>query len=148
MEDLSALGNVALVPVVIFVTQTLKKRLNFKRGPDALALLVSVCLCFGQDLYTATPEYIQQTIWGAGVFTTFRWMVDNFIVSFATWLSASKLYDLGYRDKKTDKKMKEIEQKKTELETEIVKLKVGGTHEVVEQNPSVSKKLQDILEGR
>ena len=96
MEGLEALGNVGVIPIVIFLTQLIKSKIgDFKYGSDVLALLLSFVLCVGWDFYYMSPEtYLEWSgLNGLGIF---KWIIsDVVLVGFGTWLSASKLYDLG-----------------------------------------------------
>ena len=78
----------------------------------------------------------------------FRFGVDLIVTSFATWLAASKIYDLGHGQKKQAKRMA-VEKK--ELRDEIVKLKNGNGQgepdEEVVDNSEIADKLRAILEG-
>ena len=145
MEDLSVLGNAAAVPIIILLTQLLKKNLNFKRGSDALALLLAVVVCSGWEIYNITPEEIQEL--SVGFIVKFRFGVDLIITSFATWLAASKVYDLGHGQKK---QAKQVEAEKKELNDEIIKLKNGNgqgeADEEIMENPEIANKLREILE--
>ncbi len=147
MDDLTVLGNAAAVPIIIFLTQLLKKNLRFKRGSDALALLLALVVCSGWEVYNITPEILQEL--SAGFIVKFRFGVDLIITSFATWLAASKVYDLGHGQKK---KAKKIAAEKQELRNEIVKLKNGNRHGEVDEetmeNSEVDNKLRDILERK
>lgn len=147
MDDLTVLGNAAAVPIIIFLTQLLKKNLRFKRGSDALALLLALVVCSGWEVYNITPEILQEL--SAGFIVKFRFGVDLIITSFATWLAASKVYDLGHGQKK---KAKKVAAEKQELRNEIVKLKNGNRHGEVDEetmeNSEVDNKLRDILERK
>ncbi len=147
MEDLTVLGNAAAVPIIIFLTQFLKKNLKFNRGSDFMALLLSVVVCSGWEIYNITPEAIQEL--SAGFIMKFRFGVDLIVTSFATWLAASKVYDLGHGTKKKDKR---VAAEKQELRNEIVKLKNGNGNgdadEEIVENPEVVNKLRNILEER
>jgi len=153
LEGLEVLGNAAAVPVIIFLTQLIKKRIgDFKYGSDLLALGLSFIICTGWLFYEMTPhEYYEwSSLTGLGLF---KWGIDQTIRGFATWLAASKIYDLGHGNKKKEKEVAaqlEIQQiEKVELKKEIVKLKTG-TGEMDEQakeDPIVSDKLREILEG-
>ena len=147
MEDLTVLGNAAAVPIIIFLTQVLKKNFNFPYKSDFLALILALVVCSGWEIYNITPETIQEL--SAGFLAQFRFGVDLIITSFATWLAASKVYDLGHGNKK---KAKKVAAEKLVLEEEIEKLKNGnGNGDVdegaVEKSESPDK-LRDILEGR
>lgn len=146
MEDLALLGNAAAVPVIIFLTQLLKKNIRFKHGSDLMALLLALVVCSGWELYNLTPETIEQL--SAGFIVKFRFGVDLIITSFATWLAASKIYDIGHGSKK---KAKEVETEKQVLRAEIEHLKKNGNgagHEKTEETSDVSDKLRAILEEK
>lgn len=154
LQGLEALGNAGAVPIIIFLTQLIKKKIgNFKYGTDALALFLSFGLCTGWEFYYMTEETYKawQALNGLGLF---HWGVDQVIVGFATWLAASKIYDLAHGNKKRGKKVStqlEIHMtEKVKLQEEIVKLKNGhngDTDGPNEEDPEVSDKLRDILEG-
>ena len=153
LPGLEALGNVTAVPIVIFLTQMIKKRIgDFKYGTDVLALILSFVLCLGWTFYYMTPE--TYTTWAAlNGLGLFKWGIDQALVGFATWLAASKIYDLGHGNKKRSKKVSaQLELQLTEkvaLQKEIVKLKNGNGDKdgQTEENPEVSDKLRAILEG-
>ncbi len=145
MEDLSILGNAAAVPVIIFLTQLLKKNLSHKYASDLVAFGLAFLVCAGWELYTIEPEALQEL---AGSFLNkFRFGVDVAITSFATWLAASKVYDLGHGDKK--KKVRVAAEKKV-LEEKIIVLKNGNGQgeEDDEEDLKVPDELLDILERR
>ncbi len=146
MEDLTVLGNAAAVPIIIFLTQLLKKNIKFQNGSDLMALLLSLIVCSGWEVYNLTPEASQEL--SAGFIVKFRFVVDLIIVSFATWLAASKIYDLGHGSKKRSKK---VEVEKRALRTEIEQLKKNGngdSNEETAETPEISDKLRAILEER
>lgn len=157
MEDLTVLGNAAAVPIVITITQFLKRNFSTKRAPELVALGVSLILCFGWELYTADIEALR-ALFKSDALEIFRWGIKNLIIGFATWLSASKLYDFTYGEKKTQQKFEEINKQKDLLQSEVLKLRHGRdgadlrTEEPVDgpvdEDPELSAKLQDILEGR
>ncbi len=147
MEDLTVLGNAAAVPIIIFLTQLLKKNFKFNRGSDFMALLLAVVVCSGWEIYNITPEALQEL--STGFIMKFRFGVDLIVTSFATWLAASKVYDLGHGTKKKDKR---VAAEKQELRNEIVKLKNGNGNgdadEEIVENTEVVNKLRNILEER
>lgn len=160
LEGLEALGNAAAVPVIIFLTQLIKKRIgNFKYGSDVLALGLSFVLCTGWTFYEMTPT--EYATWAAyDGLHLFKWAIDRTLVGFATWLAASKIYDLGHGNKKRDTKSKEVLLKKKELEEKLLDLETslqpvnvepakGDTHEEpVEETKDLSEQLREVLEGR
>jgi hypothetical protein len=152
MDDLSVLGNAAAVPIVITITQIIKRNVNWKRAPELISLGVALVLCLCWSLYEITQEEMNALIL-SGPLGFFKWTVTNMIVGFATWLSASKLYDLGYGEKKTQRKFEEISKQKDVLHEEIRRLSdfasgEEGGNESVEEDSNLSNKLEDILEGR
>ena len=102
LEVLDALGNATLVPIVIFLTQLIKKKIgDFKYGSDILALMLALVLTIVSYFYTMTPE--QFSIWASGsALAMFKTGIDQLIIGFATWLAASKIYDLGQRKQGTE----------------------------------------------
>lgn len=141
MEGLEILGNAGVVPIVIFLTQLIKKKVGkFKYGSDVLALGLSLVLCLGWEFYYMSIEAFQTWQAMTGL-ETFRWGIDQLITGFATWLAASKIYDLGHGNKKK-------EQEKVKLQAEIVKLKNGhgDQNEQTEEDPVVADRLRKILE--
>lgn len=146
LESLEMLGNAGVVPVVILLTQLFKKKFGeFKYGSDLIALGLSMVLCVGWVFYHMTPE-AYTALASSTLLVQFRWAIDQLIMGFATWLVASKAYDLGYGQRKREKKhLKETEK----LTEEIVKLKNGNgdAHEQAEEDPVVADKLRKILEG-
>ncbi len=146
MEDLTILGNAAAVPIIIFLTQLLKKNIRFQHGSDLMALLLSLVVCSGWEIYNLTPEAIQEL--SAGFIVKFRFGVDLLVISFGTWLAASKIYDLGHGSKKRSKK---VETEKQALRTEIEQLKKNGngdSNEETVETPDISDKLRAILEEK
>jgi hypothetical protein len=153
LASLEALGNVSVVPIVIFLTQLLKKYIvKFKYRADTVALVLSFILCIFWTLYNMPPSQFYELL-NADFHFQFKYVIDQLIVGFATWLAASKLYDLGHGDKKRNKEVSEkIEKHVTEkgqLVEEIIKLKNGhgDTDAQNEKDPVVSAKLREILEG-
>ena len=145
MEDLSILGNAAAVPIVIFLTQLLKQNVSHKYASDLVALGLALVVCGGWEIYNIEPAVIQEL--SASFLAKFRFAVDLIITSFATWLAASKVYDLGHGKKKRAKK---VADEKKVLEEKIVILENGNGHgeEDDEEDLKVPDELLDILEGR
>jgi hypothetical protein len=153
LEGLDVLGNAAAVPVIIFLTQLIKKKIgDLKYGSDLLALGLSFVLCTGWTFYEMTPVAYADLISSTGL-DLFRWGIDQSIAGFATWLAASKIYDLGHGNKKKQKEVSQIMERelteKVELQKEIVKLKNGNgdKDEQTKEDPVVSDKLREILGG-
>jgi hypothetical protein len=153
LASLEVLGNASVVPVVIFLTQILKKYIvKFKYRTDAVALALSFILCIGWAFYNMPPSEFYSLL-NADFHFQFKYTIDQLIIGFATWLAASKLYDLGHGAKKRDREVSETIEKhiteKGQLANEIIKLKNGhgDKDEQVDENPVVSGKLREILEG-
>ena len=153
LQGLEALGNAGAVPIIIFLTQLIKKKIgDFKYGSDLLALLLSFGLCTGWEFYYMSAETFAQ--WSAyNGLQLFHWGIDQLITGFATWLAASKVYDLAHGNKKRGKEVSvQLNRhltEKVELQEEIVKLKNGhgDTDEQTKEDPVVSDKLREILGG-
>ncbi len=150
---LEVLGNASVVPVVIFLTQLIKKYIvKFKYRTDTVALILSFILCIGWALYNMPPSEFYSLL-NADFHFQFKYAVDQLIIGFATWLAASKLYDLGHGAKKRNREVSEKIEKhiteKGQLAEEIIKLKNGhgDTDAQVKKDPIVSDKLREILEG-
>ncbi len=153
MEGLEALGNMGVVPIVIFLTQMVKRRIgDFKYGSDILALLLSFVLCVGWEFYYMTSE--TYLAWASlNGLELFKWGVSMVGKGLGTWFSASKIYDFSHGNKKRNKAVSaqlEIHMtEKVHLQEEIVKLKNGHGEidEQTKENPVISDKLREILEG-
>jgi len=146
VEDLSLLGNAAAVPIVIAITQFLKKSFNFNRKADVISLFVSFLVCLGWQFYYAADADIMAMV-NSTLIVKIRHTIDLLVVSFATWLSASKSYDLFIGDKKWNKKMEEIHTEKEDLKKQVEVLTNG--HEPSEPGPEdadLDQRLRDILE--
>jgi len=147
MNLIEGLGNMGVVPIVIFITQAIKKRIgDFKYGSDLMAAILSLVLCVGWEFYYMTPE--AYTAWAAlNGLEIFQWAVAMVGTGFATWLAASKIYDLGHGDKK--RKARVLLEKK-ELEETIVVLKNGNgngeKHEEPVEEDDLASRLRKVLE--
>lgn len=144
--DISLLGNVAAVPIIVAITQFLKKSFNFSRKSDVISLLVSFLVCSGWEFYhTADADIL--LMWTAPLIAKIRHTIDLIIVSFATWLSASKSYDLFIGDKKWNKQMEEIHTEKEDLKKQVEVL--TNEHEPTEplaEDAVLDQRLREILE--
>lgn len=153
MDDFVALlGNAAAVPVIIAITQLLKKNFatQFKRRADVISLLVSLGVCTGWWFYN-TPEVEIVIRLGGGAISIIKATIDMVIISFATWLSASKSYDLFFGEKKRAKELDVhlVEKEKLRVELEAVRNGHEPTeNEPIEEPVDLTKKLHAILEGR
>jgi hypothetical protein len=144
--DISLLGNAAAVPIVIAITQFLKKSFNFNRKADVISLFVSFWVCLGWQFYYAADADIM-TLVNATLIVKIRHTIDLIVVSFATWLSASKSYDLFIGDKKWNKKMEEIHTEKEDLKKQVEVLTNGHEpSEPVAEDADLDQRLRDILE--
>ncbi len=145
LAGLEVLGNAAAVPIIIFLTQMIKKRIgDFKYGTDVLSLIISFVLCTGWTFYYMTPETYNE--WAAlNGLEIFKWATDQLIAGFATWLAASKIYDLGHGNKKRQRR---VDQVKVELEEKIVILQNGNgeSHEETVEENDLTSRLRKILE--
>lgn len=146
---LEGLGNMGVVPIVIFITQAIKKRIgDFKYGSGALTALLSFILCIGWEFYYMTPE--AYTAWtaltGLGFF---QWGVLMAGQGFMTWMAASKIYDIGHGNKKRQRR---VDQVKIELEEKIIVLQNGTgngeKHEEAVEETDLSSRLREVLEER
>jgi hypothetical protein len=149
VEGLEALGNAGVVPIIIFLTQMIKTKIgDFKYGSDVLALGMSMVLCVGWTFYYMDPSDFN--LWLAtGALIKFKWGINQLIVGFATWLAASKIYDLGHGNKKREGLV--IQEKKV-LEEKIVVLQNGTgngeKHEEPVEEADLSSRLREVLEER
>ena len=149
LAGLEVLGNAAAVPIIIFLTQMIKKRIgDFKYGTDVLSLIISFVLCIGWTFYYMTPETYGE--WAAlNGLELFKWGIDQLIAGFATWLAASKIYDLSHGNKKRQRR---VEQVKVELEEKIIILQNGTgngeKHEETVEETDLSSRLREVLEER
>lgn len=146
MNDLSILGNAAAVPIIIGFTQFLKRNFSFKYKSDVVALVVSVLVCFGWYFYVTPLEDLiafSQQHW----IVVTKGVIQQLIVAFATWLSASKSYDLFYGTKKREKKHA-LEKNQLRLEVRRLENGNGKAQEAPPaEDPTIDNKLREILEG-
>ncbi len=145
LEGLGLAGNAVAIPIVIAITQFLKKNFSFKYRSAVVSMAVTLIACLGLFFYN-TPVVDLEAFFARHWIVVTRGIMDQLIIAFFTYLSASKSYDLFHGDKK--KKQKVVEDKKV-LEEEIVKLKNGNgdADDKTEEDPVVSDKLRHILEG-
>ncbi len=146
MEELALLGNAAAVPIIIAITQLLKKNISFKYKSDVVSFVVAIVVCFGWKFYhTPAPEI--EILLSGGWVAISKGAMHQVVVAFATWLSASKSYDLFHGTKKRSQKH---DGEKTVLREQIEELEKtvnGGKDEVVDEDPEIAAKLRSILEG-
>ena len=150
LAGLENLGNVGVVPIVIFLTQLIKKKIgNLKYRSDVLALFLSFGLCVGWEFYYMTPEVYTQ--WSAmNGLEFFKWAISDILfVGFGTWLAASKVYDLAHGNKK---RQLNVDKVKVELEEKIIILQNGNgngeKHEETVEETDLSSRLREVLEER
>jgi len=145
VDELSLLGNAAAIPIIIAITQFLKKNFSFKYKSDAVAFFVAILVCFGwRFAYGSVAEL--EAIFSQHWILVTKAVGKELIVSVATWMSASKSYDLFHGNKKRTLKQ---EAEKEVLKEEIVTLKKNGNGAVDEkivEIPGVSARLREILE--
>ena len=145
MEDLSLLGNAAAVPIIIAITQFLKRNFNFKRKSEVSSLLVSLLVCFGWEFYYTSPE--QLILWWAnGIIPILKHTIYLLMVSCATWLSASKSYDFFLGEKKTQKVIKEHCEEKEKLKKQVQELQNGKDGQTNGSGAELDEKIRDLLE--
>ena len=149
MEEFALLGNAAAVPIIIGATQLLKKNFSFKYKSDVVSFVVSLIICPLWWFYN-TPEAQVIDMFDDGVVPTVKFIMELFLISVATYMTASKSYDMFSGNKKRTEKHT-IE--KDELRVQIDDLKHTLENGVKpEDEPDdaneISDKLLDILEGR
>ena len=154
MEDFALLGNAAAVPIIMAITQLLKKNFSFRYKADVVSFVVALVICPLWWFYNTTEVDIIDAF-DDGIVPSIKFVMAQVLIGIATWLSATKSYDLFSGNKKrTDKHAGEIHKIQTDNETlsaHIVKLEngsgSGGNDEPTDED-EVSDKLLDILEGR
>ena len=152
MEEFALLGNIAAVPVIIGITQLLKKNLSFKYKSDVVSLVVSLIICPLWWFYN-TPESQIIDALDNGIVSTLKFAIELFLISVATYMTASKSYDMFSGNKKRAEKHTNEKDKLhgriAELEKHMEHVETGGksTDESNDEN-EISNKLLDILEGR
>lgn len=151
MEELGLIGNAAAVPVIIAVTQLLKKNFSFKYKSDVVSLVVSLILCPAWWLYS-TPEVEIIATFSASNLDIFKSSVDIFLLSIATWLSAAKSYDLFLGNRKREHAKQVMVEEKEGLQAQVDHLEEPGQQENAPNEPKedveITDKLLEILEGR
>jgi hypothetical protein len=158
MEEFALLGNVAAVPVIIGATQLLKKNFSFKYKSDVVSLAVAFVVCPAWWFWNTPDIEIIQAVDG-GVLEVTRFVMRMILISLATWMSATKSYDLFGGNKKRTAKVEAEKQEIKELhasETETLSAKIQelennlttGEENGLVDDSEISDKLLDILEGR
>jgi hypothetical protein len=158
LEELALLGNAAAVPVVIGITQLLKKNFYFKHKSDVVSFVVSLLVCPGWWFYSTDPEQITAAV-DDGVIEVGKFVMQMGLISVATWFSATKSYDMFSGNKKRagshESEKQEIKKQhasKTEVLFKRIEelendLRSGGPDEPKDDS-DVGDKLLEILEGR
>lgn len=149
MEDFALLGNAAAVPIIMGATQLLKKNLSFKYKADVVSFVVALIICPLWWFYN-TPEAEIHDALDDGIVPTIKFIMQLVLISIATWLSATKSYDLFAGNKKRET---QHDAEKEELHEKIAALQStldngGKLDEEPTEETDVSDKLLDILEGR
>jgi len=147
LEEFALLGNAAAVPIIIFITQLLKKNFSFRYKADVVSFVVALVVC-PLWWFWHTPELEILEVLDGNVVEVGKFGMSQLLIAVATYMTASKSYDLFSGNKKrVNKHAGEI----AEMKSHIVKLEngsgSGGNHES-EVESAGSDKLLDILEGR
>jgi len=154
VEDFALLGNAAAVPIIMAITQLLKKNFSFRYKADVVSFVVALVICPLWWFYN-TPELEIVDALNDGTVASIKFVMTQIMIGIATWLSATKSYDLLSGNKKrADKHAGEIEKIQTHNETlsaHITELEngsgSGGNYES-EVDVGDDEKLLEILEGR
>ncbi len=146
MDEIALLGNAAAVPIIIAATQLLKKNFSFKYKADVVSFFVALVVCPSWWFYH-TPEVEIFAAVDGGIVEIGKFIIQQSMISVATWMTASKTYDLTTGNKKradrhTSEKQ-ELHAKITELEYSLE----GDNRDVVDENPESVDRLRQILEG-
>lgn len=146
MDEIALLGNAAAVPIIMAATQLLKKNFSFRYKADVVSFAVALIVCPGWWFYY-TPEAEIIAAVDGGVVEIGKFLIQQSMISVATWMTASKTYDLTAGNKKrADKHISE----KQELHNKITELEYslgGDSRDVVDENPESVDRLRQILEG-
>ncbi len=122
MEEFALLGNAAAVPIIIGTTQLLKKNFSFKYKSDVVSFVVSLIICPLWWFYN-TPEAQVVDMFDDGVVSTLKFIMELFLISVATYMTASKSYDMFSGNKKRVEKhtteKDELQEKINELEMNL-----------------------------
>lgn len=149
MEEFALLGNAAAVPIIIGTTQLLKKNFSFKYKSDVVSFVVSLIICPLWWFYN-TPEAQVIDMFDDGVVATVKFIIELFLISVATYMTASKSYDMFSGNKKRDVKhtteKDELQEKINELELNLE----NGGNPTDESNEEIEirDKLLEILGER
>ena len=99
MEEFALLGNAAAVPIVIGTTQLLKKNFSFRYKADVVSFVVSLIICPLWWFYN-TPEAQIIDMLDDGPVATVKFGIQLILISVATYMTASKSYDMFSGNKK------------------------------------------------
>jgi hypothetical protein len=153
LEDFSLIGNAAAVPIIIAATQLLKKNFSFKYKADVVSFVVAMVICPLWWFYN-TPEAVIIDALNDGIVPTTKFIMMQFLIAVATYMSASKSYDLFSGNKKREDRRRTDHAEKEELQTKVQQLEVltmesGGKYEdEPEDDNEISDKLLEILGER
>jgi hypothetical protein len=103
LEEFALLGNAAAVPIIIGTTQLLKKNFSFKYKSDVVSFVVSLIICPLWWFYNTPGEQVID-MFDDGVVATAKFIIELFLISVATYMTASKSYDMFSGNKKRDVK--------------------------------------------
>ncbi len=146
MDEIALLGNAAAVPIIMAATQLLKKNFSFRYKADVVSFVVALVVCPGWWFYY-TPEAEILAAVGGGVVGTGKFIIQQAMISVATWMTASKTYDLTTGNKKRADKHTSEKQELSDKITELEYSLEGDNRNVVDENPESVDRLRQILEG-
>jgi hypothetical protein len=152
LEELNLLGNAAAVPIIIGATQLLKKNLSFKYKADVVSFVMALIICPLWWFYN-TPEAVIIDTFSGGIVPTVKFIIQQFLIAAATYMSASKSYDLFSGNKKREDRRRSDRDEKEELQTKVQQLEVhletgGKPEDEPEDDNEISDKLLEILGER
>jgi len=149
LEELALLGNAAAVPIIIGTTQLLKKNFSFRYKSDVVSFVVSLIICPLWWFYNTPEAQIIDTL-DDGVVSTFKFGMELFLISVATYMTASKSYDmLSGNKRRTEKHTNEKEELHGRIAELEQQMETGGepadeSNETLE----IRNKLLEILGER
>ena len=149
MEEFALLGNAAAVPIIVGITQLLKKNFSFKYKSDVVSFVVSLIICPLWWFYNTPEEHIVDTF-DDGIVSTLKFGMQLFLISVATYMTASKSYDMFSGNKKrVDKHTNEKEELHGRIAELEQRVETGGnpTNESNEEI-EIHNKLLEILGER
>lgn len=149
MEEFALLGNAAAVPIIIGTTQLLKKNFSFKYKSDVVSFVVSLIICPLWWFYN-TPEAQVIDMFDDGVVATAKFIMELFLISVATYMTASKSYDMFSGNKKrVDQHTTEKDELQEKINVLEMSLESGGKSEDdVDDENEIRDKLLEILGER